>query len=285
MSWQFEFTPELLAQCVKRNKNPAQLFQALEAVLPRYEINTPLRVAAFLAQCGHESADFTILKENLNYSAQGLNKIFPKYFIKAGRDAEPYNRQPEKIANVVYASRMGNGDEASGDGWTFRGRGAIQLTGRTNYTKFAESIGYTIEEAIAYLDTLQGAIESAAWFWWTNRLNDIADRQDLVTMTKRINGGTIGLQDRQQHYQHNLDILSGGYGTAHEHEDPSWPTLRRGSEYHDWVKSMQTQLGINADGDFGRGTEAALIEWQEANDMEPSGVATPDVLKKLLGYA
>lgn len=207
MSFQFNFTQDKLAKCLAKNKEPAALFAAFEQVLPKYNITTVERVAAFLAQCGHESADFTVLKENLNYSAEGLSKVFPKRFPTV-EAAQPYNRQPEKIANKIYADRMGNGPEASGDGFKFRGRGAIQLTGKENYTKFAASIGKSLDEAVAYTETLAGAIESACWFWSVNKLNDIADKTDIVTLTKRINGGTIGLEDRKKHFEHNLVVLS-----------------------------------------------------------------------------
>jgi putative chitinase len=208
MSFSFDFTPEKLAHCAKRNKDIPGLFAALEEVLPRYEITTVERVAAFLAQCGHESVDFTVLQENLNYSAKGLSLTWPKRF-PSEADAHPYHRNPEKIANRVYSSRMGNGDEASGDGWKYRGRGAIQLTGRDNYTAFAKSINKSLEDTVTYLETLPGAIESAAWFWKRNNLNALADARDIVTSTRRINGGTIGLEDRRRHFEHNLTVLKG----------------------------------------------------------------------------
>ena len=208
MSFSFNFTLEKLAQCAKRNKNIPELFAALNEVLPRYEITTPERVAAFLAQCGHESVDFTVLQENLNYSAKGLAATWPKRFLSE-EAAQPYSRNPEKIANRVYSSRMGNGDEASGDGWRYRGRGAIQLTGRDNYTAFAKSINKSLDETVEYLETLPGAIESAAWFWKRNNLNVLADALDIVTSTRRINGGTIGLEDRRRHFEHNLKVLKG----------------------------------------------------------------------------
>jgi len=207
MSFEFDFTQEKLASCLSRNKNIPDLFEALNEVLPKYEITSPQRVAAFLAQCGHESADFTVLKENLNYSADGLTKVFPKRFPTLDA-ANPYNRQPEKIANKIYADRMGNGPESSGDGYKYRGRGAIQLTGHDNYKAFADSIGQSIDEAVAYTETLAGAIESACWFWNKNNLNQYADSADLVTLTKRINGGTIGLDDRVKHYNHNIEVLA-----------------------------------------------------------------------------
>jgi len=175
-------------------------------VFEKYEINTKERVAGFLAQCGHESLDFTVLKENLNYGAKGLRGTFGKYFPDDATAAK-YERKPEMIANRVYASRMGNGNEASGDGYKYRGRGAIQLTGCSNYTAFAKDIGKTIDETIIYLETLEGAIESACWFWKKNGLNEIADKKDITLMTKRINGGTIGLEDRTKHWNNNLQVL------------------------------------------------------------------------------
>ena len=207
MSFNFDFTPEKLAKCLSRNKDTSALYEAFSTVLPRYEITTVERVAAFLAQCGHESADFTVLKENLNYSAEGLSKVFPKRFPTVAV-AQPYNRNPEKIANKIYADRMGNGPEASGEGYKFRGRGAIQLTGKENYSKFAASLGMDLTAAVAYCETLEGAIESACWFWTTNKLNALADATDIVALTKRINGGTIGLEDRKHHFENNLIVLS-----------------------------------------------------------------------------
>lgn len=205
-NWLFNFTPEKLSKCVIHNKNSDELFVALEAVLPRYEINTIDRVAAFLAQCSIESADFTILKENLNYSAKGLCSTWPNRFINE-EAAQPYNRNPEAIANKVYANRLGNGDEVSGDGWKFRGRGAIQLTGKYNYQAFADSIEYTLDEAVVYTETLQGAIESAAFFWNRNNFNSLADQRNITALTKKINGGLLGLAERKERMIHNLEVL------------------------------------------------------------------------------
>ena len=201
-----ELNLEKLKKCVPNNKNHAGLLDAFNKVFEKYEINTKERVAGFLAQCGHESLDFTVLKENLNYGAKGLRGTFSKYFPDDATAAK-YERKPEMIANRVYASRMGNGNEASGDGYKFRGRGAIQLTGCTNYTAFAKDIGKSIDETITYLETLEGAIESACWFWKKNGLNEIADKKDITLMTKRINGGTIGLEDRKKHWEKNLQVL------------------------------------------------------------------------------
>jgi putative chitinase len=179
------------------------------SLLEEYEINTPKRIAAFIAQCAHESGGFVFLSENLNYSASGLMKTFEKYF-KDEVTAKAYARSPEKIANRVYANRMGNGDEASGDGYRYRGRGLIQLTGKDNYFWFASSLEITPEEAAEYTQTFEGAAQSACWFWETNKLNKLADDADIMTMTKRINGGTIGLKDREHHYAVALNIIDSG---------------------------------------------------------------------------
>ena len=200
-------TDQKLSQILTKNKNVGELLVALLNVLDKYEINTTNRIAGFLAQCGHESADFTVLKENLNYGAAGLRGTFAKYF-KDDATAKAYERQPEKIANKVYANRMGNGDEASGDGYRYRGRGAIQLTGHDNYQAFAKSIGQSLPDTVSYLETLEGAIESAAWFWKTHGLNATCDADDIVSMTKKINGGTIGLEDRKAHYIKAKSVLA-----------------------------------------------------------------------------
>lgn len=209
MSFKFDFTQEQLAQLLPGNPYLDHWYEALCQILPDYEIDTPQRVAAFLAQCAHESGGFRALKENLNYRAETLRKIFPKYFPTddiANQYAGLPNKQ-EAIANRVYANRMGNGDEASGDGFRYCGRGLIQLTGKQNYTKFAESLDIPVEEASEFLSTFEGAIQSAAWFWESNNLNQYADSGDILTMTKRINGGTIGLEDRKKHYEHALHVF------------------------------------------------------------------------------
>ena len=206
MSFNFEFTADKLKKCLTNNKNCDELFVVLEKLLPKYDINTKDRVAAFLAQCGHESVDFTKLKENLNYSAKGLHATWPKRFISEAA-ALPYERNPEKIANRVYGDRMGNGPEATGDGWKYRGRGAIQLTGKDNYTAFSRVVGKNLNETIEYLDTLEGAVESACWFWKKNNLNAISDTRDMDRATRVINGGTLGLAERKSHFENNLKVL------------------------------------------------------------------------------
>jgi putative chitinase len=177
----------------------------INKVIEEFEINTPQRISMFLAQIGHESGGLTKLHENLNYKAARLSQIFPKYF----RDVDPddYANNPEKIANRVYCNRMGNGNEASGDGYRFRGRGAVQLTGRSNYTSCGEDLEVDLINNPDYLETPEGAIRSAAWFWDQHDLNDWADKGDVVTVTKKINGGTIGLDERKELYNEALTIF------------------------------------------------------------------------------
>jgi putative chitinase len=182
---------------------------ALEQLLPDYDINTPKRIASFIAQCAHESGNFTALKENLNYKWETLRRLFPKYF-PTDEMAKDYASRPNKqaaIANRIYAGRMGNGDEQSSDPAKWIGRGLIQLTGRSNYQAFADSVEMDINDVPEYLATFEGAAQSACWFWETNGLNKFADADDILGMTKRINGGTIGLQDRIKHYKHALHVL------------------------------------------------------------------------------
>lgn len=179
----------------------------LNDVCDYYEItHTPQRLAAFLAQISHESGGFNFVVENLNYGAKGLMTTFKKYF-PTEELAKQYERKPQMIANRVYANRMSNGDEASGDGFKFRGRGLIQLTGRHNYTKFAEALEISLEECVEYMETPAGACSSAGWFWDNNNLNRFCDNNDFIGLTKRINGGTIGLADRQHHYEIALKAL------------------------------------------------------------------------------
>jgi len=204
----FDFTQAKLGQIIPGNPYVDHWYEALCKILPDYDINTVPRVAAFLAQCAHESGGFRALKENLNYRAVTLRKVFPKYF-PTDDLANAYAQKPEMIANRVYGGRMGNGDEHSGDGFRYCGRGLIQLTGKENYTRFAESIETPVEEIPEFLATFEGAIQSACWFWETTNLNQYADSGDILTMTKRINGGTIGLEDRKKHYAHAMHVLEG----------------------------------------------------------------------------
>ncbi len=191
-------------------KIPVSVSSELPSVMEKFSISKPIRLAHFLAQVAHESGNFKFLKENLNYSADSLLKVFPKYF-KDKATADKYARQPEKIANRVYASRMGNGDEASGDGFKFRGRGFIQLTGKDNYKAFSTFIG---EDCVANPDLVSDKypLTSAAWFFDKNKLWDICDKgagEDVVlAVTKRVNGGTHGLADRQSKFNTFNSLLS-----------------------------------------------------------------------------
>jgi putative chitinase len=191
-----------------QNKIPAAVMNQLPDAINKFNITTNLRLAHFLAQCAHESGNFALVRENLNYSKDGLLKIFPKYFTAVL--AESYARKPEAIASRVYASRMGNGTETTRDGWTYRGRGYIQLTGKENYTKFSSFIG---EDCVANPDLVatKYPLASAAYFFNSNNLWTICDKgADVATVTavaRRVNGGTIGLQDRIKHFNEYFALL------------------------------------------------------------------------------
>jgi len=187
---------------------PDTVIAQIPETAQKFNITNPLRLAHFLAQCGHESAGFKAVQENLNYSADGLKKIFPKYF--PGNLAEGYARNPEKIASKVYGGRMGNGDETTKEGFKFRGRGYIQLTGKDNYTRFGKFIG---EDTVANPDLVatKYPLASAAFFFDSNKLWEICDRgaddATVTAVTKRVNGGTIGLADRIKHFKEYFALL------------------------------------------------------------------------------
>ena len=201
-----EIRQDQLAQILPGNPYIEHWCDALNKILPDYDIITPQRVAAFLAQTAHESGGYTALHENLNYQAASLCRVWPSHFTPD--IAEQYAHNPERIANRAYAGRMGNGDEASGDGWKFCGRGLLQVTGRNNYQAFADSLQMNVEDVPAFLQTFEGAVQSACWFWENNNLNQYADSGDFVTMTKKINGGTLGLDDRQHRYLQAMQVFS-----------------------------------------------------------------------------
>lgn len=208
MEFTFDFTAEQLAKCISKNKNSQEWFDGLYEQLPKFGIVTPARVAGFISQCQHESADFTVLTENLNYGAKGLMSIFKKYYQDEAL-AKAHERKPQLIANRVYSGRMGNGPEASGDGWKYRGRGLVQLTGRSNYTQCSRDLfgdDCLVDDPDLLLNP-EWAILSACWFWHKNKLNDICDRGDVVLLSKRINGGTIGLADRIHHWNKCLELF------------------------------------------------------------------------------
>jgi putative chitinase len=198
-----QLTLELLAAL----RIPALWLEPLNFAMQRFQINTPKRVAAFLGQCAHESAGFTVLAENLNYRMEALVQMWPRRFPSLG-EAAPYHRQPEKIANRAYANRMGNGDEASGDGWLYRGRGVIQLTGKDNYQLASDALRVDIVRNPDMVLQPELAALTAAWFWNKHGLNELADKGDTATITKRINGGTHGMDDRLQRTSTALALLT-----------------------------------------------------------------------------
>lgn len=297
----FEFKEEHLAAMIPTNKNVSSWYKAMMEIFPKYEINTPNRIAGFVAQCAHESNNFNNLEENLNYSEASLLKVFGRYFGPAPkRNAKEYAKNPEKIANYVYqdefrTSKMGNVNP--GDGWLFRGRGLKQLTGRENYTNFGKTVGMTAEQAAEYVATERGAIESACWFWNAKKLNAIADSGDIVKMTKIINGGDIGLADRQKRWEGALAVLGGKVSVAPVKPQAAsadakaapvsglnlTEALNIGSR-GETVKALQAKLGLSpADGVFGPNTKRAVKEYQAKNGLVADGVAGPKTLAKMLG--
>lgn len=185
-----------------------QWVDALNETFQRFNILTPYQQASFIGQAGHESGNFRMLEENLNYRAETLMKVWPKRFPTL-EFAKQYEKNPKKIANSVYANRMGNRDEASGDGYRFRGRGLFQLTGHAGYFHAGQALGEDFVMQPELVATPKYAAMTAGWFWNTHKLNQYADRTDFLMMTKKINGGTIGLDDRIKHINHALDILNG----------------------------------------------------------------------------
>jgi putative chitinase len=199
-------TPELL-RVITTAELADTWADALDETCERFEINDPFRIAGFLSQVAHESGGFKFVKENLNYSVASLMRVWPKHFPTL-EIAQRYARNPERIANRAYANRMGNGEEASGDGWKYIGRGLIQLTGKNNYVAYGNACKNDAVESPEMLEQPKYSAESAGWFWNVNRLNALADNQDVVGMTKRINGGIHGLDDRQTKYAKLMDYFS-----------------------------------------------------------------------------
>ena len=287
----FELTKEMLAAMIPGNSKVDMWYDAIVEIFPKYDINTPERMAGFIAQCAHESNNFKSLEENLNYSESALNRVFGRYFGKSPkRNAKEYARNPEMIANYVYMDefrkyKMGNVKD--GDGWLFRGRGLKQLTGRENYTKFGKTVNMSAEQAAEYVATEKGAIESACWFWKTSKLNAIADKGDIVKMTKKINGGNIGLESRQQRYSKAMEVFGSPVSIVEDAGNDDFDVddigvLRKGCR-GEGVKMMQEALGIGADGIFGPGTERKLKEWQVSKGLTADGIAGPATLGELLG--
>lgn len=199
-------TIDQLNKFLPKLRHPEVWYSQINRLLPINEINTPQRIAAFVAQCAHESAGFSRLEENLKYTGNGLRRVFPKYF-PTDELARQYELQPQKIANKVYGNRMGNGPEESGEGWKYRGRGLIQLTGKNNYIKCGRDIGLDLANNPDLLLYVSGAIKSALWYWKKNELNHYADEEDIEGMTKIINGGFNGLEHRKELYSQAISIL------------------------------------------------------------------------------
>jgi putative chitinase len=200
-------TPEILKQVLQNNPNYLEWFNLLQKFLPLYEVNTPFRVAAFLANTAHETGNYILLSENLNYSKDRLLKLFKKYFNEGNVDK--YANKKILIGSRVYANRMGNGDEESQDGYIYRGKGLIQITGKDNTTALSKSINKSLSETCKYLLTKEGALVGSLFYWKTNNINRLADLNDIAKVRKAVNGGTIGLDDTTLRYNKALKLLKG----------------------------------------------------------------------------
>lgn len=267
-------TLEQFSKMIPRNNEPEKWYSIAIPLFEKYQVNTSKRLAAFMAQSGHESLDFKVLQENLNYTADRLYQIFSGFFTNRSH-AQQFHRKPELIANFVYddrhpARKNKIGNIYDGDGWKFRGSGIIQLTGRWNYLEFADYMNMTIDEVVAYIRTKKGALESALWFWTKNHLNELADRDDIVSISKRVNGGEHGLQDRINRYNRNKELLE------------ETVELKRGSR-GDSVKEIQKILGLITDGIFGPRTEAAVKYWQLINNYMSNGILTKEQILSMKG--
>ena len=281
-----KLTPDQLSEMIPTNKEAPEWCEALNEMLPAYEINTPQRIAGFVSQCAHESMDFRVLEENLNYKEATLLRVFPRYFGAGKANAAEYAGNPQKIANYVYMDKNRSkggalGNVKENDGWAMRGKGLKQVTGRANHEAFGKTVGMTAEQAAEYLLTKKGALESALWFWNSRNLNAVADTGDVAKLTKIINGGDIGLSDRQARYSKAMAVLTGDTPkAAHSAPQSASVTLRSGSG-GDMVKRVQAALGMTADGDFGPSTEAAVKKWQSANGLTPDGIIGPQSMQKM----
>jgi putative chitinase len=184
-----------------------QLIDGINGAIQTAQLDTPERLAAFIAQCGHESAGFKFFEENLNYKAESLHRTWPSHF-HTMEIANEYAHQPKRIACRAYADRMGNGDEESGDGWSYRGRGAIQLTGKIAYEEASRDLGFDFVSNPDAASSPEGGLLTAAWFWAKHNLNYHVDNNDFEGLTKAINGGTIGLEDRVARFNHAMSVLA-----------------------------------------------------------------------------
>ena len=254
----------------------AHLVDDAPEVLPAYNIVSPLRVSHFFSQMCHESGGFKALEENLNYSTNGLLDTFDKYF-RSYEHAALYARNPSKIANRVYANRMGNGNEASGDGWRYRGRGIIHLTGKANYEAYGKRLGLDLVRRPSLAAEPGTALLIACEYWKENKLNRKADRNDIVGITRAINGGTNGLTDRKKKFAKAWAL----WGTPSKR---TWisdqPLLKRGMS-GSAVKLLQKKLNIEADGIFGPATDRAVRAFQRRSYLKADGVVGKKTWAKL----
>jgi len=269
-------------------------YDAMSKVLPAAGINTKNRVAGFIAQAAVETGDFRTLEENLNYSESALNRVFKRYF--RNRNAAEYARNPKKIANYVYmdeyrTKRGALGNVHEGDGWKFRGRGIKQLTGRTNYQRFANDHDMTVDEAIDFIETKEGALTSAIWFWNKTKCNKYADRGDIVGLSKAINGGTNGLAERKSKWAKALQVIN-VFDSEVVDDAPTGtatPALETGKldvylgigDRGEQVKILQRRLNLTDDGVFGPNTHRAVKRFQRVNRLAADGIAGPNTLAKL----
>jgi putative chitinase len=287
-------TLQQFQQMIPTNREAAEWYAIAMVMFPKYDITTTTRIAGFMAQCAHESGDFRVLEENLNYSVESLNRVFGRYFgPPPKRNAAEYARNPQKIANYVYMdefrspkSRLGN--TQPGDGWKFRGGGIKQLTGRSNFANFGESVGMTADQAADYVRTKKGAFESACWFWQTKNLENFADRDDIDGMSRAVNGGDNGLADRRNRYNKAKTVLGRVSGAAatpiatQAVETKSQTALKRGST-GDLVRQVQRALKLTTDGTYGPMTENAVKSWQRINRFTSDGVLTTEQINRILG--
>lgn len=275
-----KISSQAFANSIPSNPNAKDWIPYAEEYFELYGIDTNNRIAGFMSQTGHESGDFKTIVENLNYSWERLREVFGSRYFPTDAIAKQYHRQPEKIANHVYndANRSNKiGNVKVGDGWLFRGSGLIQLTGRSNVSQFAASIGKSPEETAEYCRTQRGAFHSACWFWKTRGINKFCDASDIVGMSRAVNGGDIGLADRKARWERNrkLNFIIG---------ETSYIPLTMGSR-GDVVKAVQIGLGFvgkDADGIYGRNTTAKAKEWQKRNGYEPTGSLTSNQVKQII---
>lgn len=279
---EFIVEPGLLKKVITKNRQYKVWARLLSEQLPLNGITERAEVIAFIAQCAHESAEFNVKLENLNYSKRALRLVFKKYFTI--KQAEDYARQPERIANRVYANRMDNGGEQSGDGWKFRGHGIIQLTGKRNIKQFAKSVERTIDQALEYLETDGGALQGAIWFWKTNNLGRYVN--DFRALTRKINGGLNGLEEREKYLHRANSVFPATFWNGQEivvdskvevvEMPDEKPTIRLFSsgKYVIILHQMLEKLGLRFDPNnvFGRRTFASVRKAQRDGGVPITGI-------------